>query len=327
MIEDKVLASFKEKNVLVTGGTGMIGRQVVDLLVIAGAYVKTASLDKYTPNKVEHIQTDLMSFQNCMKILDDIDFVFHLAAVKASVKATIEKPASCFVPTVMLNTNFLEACRLKKIEKILYTSSIGAYAPADCLQEDKNMDKPPMDEFPGMAKRIAEYQIKAYQIEYGMDNISVVRPASVYGPGDRFGSQYGMVIPSLLTRIYAKEDPLVVWGDGSAIRDFVYSRDLAEGTLLAMYYGTGGGFVNLSSGVGYSIKEVIETLHEFIDFTHEFNNKLGGHPKRVMDISLARKTIHYNPTTSLKDGLQQTWDWYCAHSSEYKHDYFQKGSF
>lgn len=326
MIEDKALKTFEGKNVLVTGGTGLIGRQVVDLLLEAGAHVKTASLDDFTPNlKTEHVKTDLSSFRNCVNILDDIELVFHLAAVKASVKATIEKPASCFVPTIMMNTNFLEACRQQKVRKILYSSSIGAYASADTLQEDKNLDKPPMDEFPGMAKRIAELQIRAYQIEYGMDNFSIVRPSNVYGPGDRFGSDYGMVIPSLLSRIFAKQDPLVVWGDGSAIRDFVYSKDIAEGILLAMYYGTGKGFVNLGSGIGYSIKEVVDTLHEFLDFRHEFNNKLGGHPKRVMDISLAKKNIHYSSTTSLREGLQKTWNWYLGNHAEYKHDYFEEG--
>lgn len=325
MIEDTVLQSFKGKNILVTGGTGMVGRQLVDILSVSGAKIKTVSLDRFFPNKkIEHVQADLMSFQSCVEILDGIEYVFHLAAVKASVKATIEKPASCFVPTLMLNTNFLESCRKKNIKKVLYTSSIGAYAEAAILREDQDQNKPAMDVFPGTAKKIAELQIRAYQIEYGADAFSIVRPANIYGPGDRFGSEYGMVIPALLSRIYAKQDPLIVWGDGSAIRDFVYSRDVAEGIILAMHHGTGKGFVNLGSGIGYSIKEIVDTLHEFLDFKHEFNNKLGGHHKRVMDISLAKESIHYNPTTTLREGLQKTWEWYLKNNSEHKHDFFNE---
>ncbi len=323
MIDNEVLSSFEGKNVLVTGGTGMIGRQVVGLLLQAGANIRTVSLEDKLDDKSEHVKADLTHLSSCEEALDGIELVFHLAAVKASVKATIEKPASCFVPTVLLNTNFLEACRKCSIEKLVYTSSIGAYASADFLQEDKNLDQPPMDKFPGMAKRIAELQINSYRIEYGIKDFSIVRLANVYGPGDRFGSEFGMVVPSLISRIHEKQDPLVVWGDGSAIRDFVYSSDVAEGILLAMYHGTGDGFVNLGSGIGYSIKELLEALHGFLDFKHEFNNNLGGHPKRVLDISLARKTINYNPTTSLQDGLKRTWEWYVENHNEHKHDYFQ----
>ena len=110
-----------------------------------------------------------------------------------------------------------------------------------------------------------------------------------------------MVISSLMYRIYYKEDPVVVWGDGSAIRDFAYSRDVAEGIILALYYGTQSHFVNLGSSRGYSVKKLVETLNSFIDFNYEFNTtkKPTGFPKRVMDISLAKKLIHYSPTTSL----------------------------
>ncbi|OGO44480.1 MAG: hypothetical protein A2137_06650 [Chloroflexi bacterium RBG_16_58_8] len=120
---------------------------------------------------------------------------------------------------------------------------------------------------------------------------------------------------------------MVVWGDGRAIRDFAYSRDVAEGVILALHYGTGGGFVNLGSGKGYSVRELVETLRSFIDFNYEFDTtKPSGFPRRVMDISLARKLIHYDPTTSLRDGLKETWDWYINHQDEYlkKVNYFKE---
>ena len=149
-----------------------------------------------------------------------------------------------------------------------------------------------------------------------MDNFSIVRPANVYGSRDRFGSDYAMVIPSLLNRIFTKEDPVIVWGDGSAIRDFIFSKDVAEGCLQAMYYGTGDSFVNLGSGIEVSIADLLDVLHGFLDFNHEFTGEFPGHPKRVMDISLARNSIHYDPSTLIEDGLKETWNWYLNHYKE-----------
>ena len=117
----------------------------------------------------------------------------------------------------------------------------------------------------------------------------------------------------------------MVWGDGSAIRDFAYSRDVAEGIILALYHGTKSSFVNLGSGRGYSIKELVETLNRFLDFNYVFDtSKPSGFPRRVMDISLARKLIDYDPGTSLLDGLRETWQWYVEHQDEYlsKQNYF-----
>jgi len=213
------------------------------------------------------------------------------------------------------------------VQKVVYTSSIGAYASAEVFKETENLDGPPMDMFPGWAKRMAELQIQAYRIQYNLDNFSIVRPCNVYGPGDNFDPNSAMVIPSLMYRIHHKEDPVVIWGDGSAIRDFAYSRDVAEGVISALYYGTGPSFVNLGSGKGYSIKELVETLNRFIDFNYKFDaTKPSGFPKRVMDISLARKLIHYNPTTSLLDGLKETWNWYVRNQNEYlnKMNYFKE---
>lgn len=298
----------------------MIGRQVVDILSESACHIRIVSLDRIKINAgIEHIYADLSDFSLCKELTKGMDYVFHLAGIGASVKTAAKKIASHFVPMLMVNTNLLEACRLNKVAKVTYVSSIGAYAEAEILRESADkLDSMPMD-FAGWAKRMAEAQIYAYKAEFGLDNFSIVRPANVYGPGDNFGSDSCLVIPSLLYRIYRKDNPVSVWGDGSAIRDFVYSRDVAEGIILAMYYGTQGGFVNLGGGRGYTIKELVDTLHSFLDFKHVFDSNMPtGIKKRVMDISLAGKLIKYHPVTFLAEGLRKTWEWFIEHPDEYR---------
>jgi GDP-L-fucose synthase len=297
------------------------------MLCEAGSRVKSVSLDRLTVHPAaEHIYGDLSEFGFCKTITQDMDYVFHVAGVKGSIEVTKSKPASFFVPLLMMNTNMLEACRLNKVRKVVYTSSIGAYGSAEVFKEAEASDeKPPMDMYPGWAKRMAELQVKAYKIQYGMSNFAVVRPCNVYGPGDNFDPNNAMVIPSLMYRIYKREDPVVVWGDGSAVRDFAFSEDVAKGVILALVHGTQGRYMNLGSGVGYSIKELVETLHSILLFNYQFDTtKSSGFPRRVMDISLARQMLGYEHTTTLREGLQKTWDWYVSHQDEYlyKKNYF-----
>jgi GDP-L-fucose synthase len=325
-IPDEALKSFASRNILVTGGTGMIGRQVVELLMQTDACIKVVSLDKIGINKkVNHIYGDLADFNFCKEITRDMDDVFHIAGIGASVQAAEKRIATHFVPMLMMNTNLLEACRLNKVDRVVYTSSVGAYAPAEVFRESEyRLDSMPMD-FAGWAKRMAEAQIYAYKMEHSLSNYSIVRPSNVYGPGDNFNPENSLVIPSLIYRVFHKEDPLIVWGDGSAIRDFVYCRDVAEGILLAMHYGTDSGFVNLGSGRPCSIQQLLKTLQEVIGFAYVFDPaRPKGAQKRIMDISLAQEKIHYNPTTQLKDGLRKTWDWFLRNSEEYtqKMNYF-----
>lgn len=328
MIEDVVLKACAGKSCLVTGGTGMIGREVVRLLADAGAHVRSVSLDKIDGlhSNVDQVFGDLTDFGTCKELTKDTDWVFHVAGIKGSIEVTKTKPASFFVPLLMMNTNVLEAARLNGCERVLYTSSIGAYSSAEVFkEEDHDEAHPPMDMFPGWAKRIAEMQCQAYSIQHGMDNFAVVRPCNVYGPGDNFDPKNAMVIPTLLWRIANGERPVTIWGDGSAVRDFAYSTDCAEGIVQALYYGTRGSFVNLGSGVGVTIRELVETLASFIDFAYEFDtSKPAGFPRRVMDITRAQDWIHFNPTTSLRQGLENTWIWFQNNRDEYlkRQNYF-----
>jgi GDP-L-fucose synthase len=330
MIKDEILRSFSGKNCLVTGGTGLIGRQVVDLLCGAGANVRIVSLDRLQVHaKADHVIGDLTDFTLCKDVTKDMDCVFHMAGIKGGAGVSATKLASHFVPTMMFNTNMLEASRINKVAKLVYTSSIGAYANTDVFVESTetpgNFHSAPMD-FAGWAKRMGELQIHAYKVQYGMENFAIVRPSNVYGPGDNFDPENAMVIPTLIGRVFRKENPVLIWGDGSAIRDFAYSRDVAEGCLLALHHGTKGSFVNLGSGTGVTVRELVEALHSFIPFNYEFDaTKPSGYPKRVMDISLARESIGYTPTTTLKEGLKATWDWFSQNQDEHlrKQNYFK----
>lgn len=325
----KFLKFFDQKKVLVTGGTGLIGRFVVSKLVNLNAKVTVVSLDDFVVNKrAKHIKGDLTNFEFCKKITKNIDYAFHISGIKGSVKVTIEKPASFFVPLLMMNTNFLEACRLNNVNRVVYTSSIGAYSSKQIfIENEDDINKPPMDMFPGWAKRMAEMQIKAYKKQYNLKNYFVVRPCNVYGPGDNFDPENAMVIPTLMHRIFNKENPVIIWGDGSAVRDFAYAGDVADGIILAIVKGTGNfDYLNLGSGNGYTIKKLVETLFEVVKFNYRFDkNKNSGFPKRIMNISNAKKILGYSPKISLKDGLKETWSWYVnnAHQNKKRHNYFK----
>ena len=327
MLDQNTRNFFKHKNCLITGGAGMIGKEIAKILVNAEANVRVISLDKLKiHDKVDHVYGDLTNFEFCKEQTKDMDCVFHVAGIKGSVKVTLEKPASFFVPLLMFNTNVLEAARINNVKKLVYTSSIGAYSSKEIFVESDDEDQgPPMDMYPGWAKRMAEMQIKAYQVQYNLNNYSIVRPCNVYGPGDNFDPENAMVIPSLMSRIRSGEDPMRIWGDGSAIRDFAFARDVAEGTIQALFHGTKGKYLNLGSGKAVTIKELVETLSSFLDFKYEFDiSKSSGWPKRLMDISLAKEMIGYNPSTSLEDGLKETWEWFLNNRDEHK---FKKNYF
>jgi GDP-L-fucose synthase len=328
MLQEEILRAAQGKTVIVTGGTGMIGREVVRLLCDAGARLRSVSLDKIDTldPRAEQVFGDLTDLGLCQELTKHVDWVFHVAGIKGSIEVTKRMPASFFVPLLMMNTNMLEAARRNGCERLVYTSSIGAYSSAEVFVEDQHDPaEPPMDMFPGWAKRMAEMQVEAYRIQYGLENFAVVRPCNVYGPGDNFDPKNAMVVPSLLYRIASGENPVRIWGDGSAVRDFAYSTDVAEGVIQALFYGTRGSFVNLGSGIGVTIRELVEAMASFIDFRYEFDaSKPAGFPRRVMNIDRAREWIGYHPATSLRAGLQQTWDWFQQNRDEFlrRQNYF-----
>ena len=161
---------YKNKKILITGGTGLIGRQLVNLLLSYGAKLTVVSLDTpYDLNaKIKFIKKDLRDFNNCLKVCKNIDYVFHLAGVKGSPRMTLKKPASFMTPTLMFSINMMEAARRQKVKRYLFTSSIGVYSPRKRLLEGDVWKTFPSkkDYIPGWTKRICELQAEAFKIEY-----------------------------------------------------------------------------------------------------------------------------------------------------------------
>ena len=313
------MSFYKDKNVLVTGGTGLIGMPLVKKLSELGAKLTVVSLDK-SPDldkSINFVNLDLRSFDNCLKACADQEIVFNLIGVKGSPKMTLENPASFFIPTITFSINMMEAARQSGVQRYLFTSSIGVYQPADIFIEDDVWSTFPSenDRFAGWAKRMGELQAQAYEIQYKWDKISIVRPANVYGPHDSFDPQNAKVIPSLINRATMGERPLTVWGDGSPIRDFIYSEDVADGMLEVVRQGYNKP-INLGSGTGVSIKEIATSIAKKMPDECEIVwdvSKPSGDRKRLMNTDRA-KSIGIQPKISLDEGVESTIQWYNKHN-------------
>lgn len=287
----------------------------MELLIEEGAEVRVASLDdpSRAHPRAEFRRVNLLDFKNCVESCRGVDYVFNLLCVKGSPAVTTTKPASFFVPHLMFNTNLMEAARQCGVKGFLFTSSVAVYGPARVFYEDDVWRTFPSenDKFAGWAKRMGELQAEAYRIEYGWENISIVRPANVYGPYDNFGLESAMVIPSLIERVVNGENPLRIWGDGSQIRDFIHARDAARGMLL-IAKSSETHPVNLGSGVGVSIKDLVGIIVSNLIIKPDVvwdTSKPSGDTQRVLDISRAQ-ALGFRPSISLEEGIKKTMDWF-----------------
>lgn len=324
---------FHDKNVLVAGGTGLVGRPLVQMLIDLGAKVTIASLDNgdRAHSKVTYVKCDLTHLNNCLHVCKGMDVVFNLLCTKGSPKTATTKPASYYVSMVMYNTNLMEAARRCNVKSFLFTSSNCVYPPAEIFYENDPLEGPcsPNDPGAARAKRAGEVQAKFYKTEYGWDDVSIVRPANIYGPYDNFNPFNSMVVPSLIKRISEATDKIEVWGDGTPIRDFIYTDDVARGMILAVTKGIGPDYpINLGSGKGVSIRQLVETIVKVSGKNLEIifdTSKPNGDKKRLFDISRARE-IGFSPQTSLEEGLRKTYHWYLENKelAEKRYDIFNR---
>jgi len=317
------MPKVNNKKVLVTGGTGMIGRELVTLLNTSGADTYVVSLDKNATIDAKFVVADLREFSACRDIVKDMDIVFHLAGIKGSPKMCKEKPASFSVPMMQFNYNMMEAAMQANVQWYLYTSSIGVYHPEDILKEHRVWETFPSDndKFAGWAKRMGELQAEAYAIEFGRKNISIVRPANVYGSYDNFDPNSAMVIPSLITKC-SKGETIDVWGDGSQVRDFIHARDVAR----AMLYTVENEItepLNVGSNTRTSLKQVVEHIVQNFNPVRKVNwdtTKPTGDAIRVLD---STKLVNYGfqYDVPLEKGIAATVDWFLKNQALIKNRY------
>lgn len=302
---------FKNKKVLVTGGNGMIGRELVALLLARNAKVTVADISRKVQfENVEYKRVDLRNLDQCVSICEGMDYVFNLVGVKGSPKMCAEQPADFMVPMLQFNTNMMDAAMRAGVKWYLYTSSVGVYHPASLLREDDvwKTFPSPNDRFAGWAKRMGELQAEAYAIQYNKRNISIVRPANVYGKYDNFNPANAMVVPSLIRK--AQENAVLeVWGDGSPIRDFIHAKDVALGMMHVVENGITEP-INLGSGDGVKIATIAKIIaSRFKKPIKWLTDKPTGDARRVFDMTKATKH-GFRPTISIEEGLYDTIDWF-----------------
>ena len=311
---------YKNKRVLVAGGTGTIGVQLTRKLIKLGADVTVVSLDVPSRSKklfgdyVEYIQADLTDKVNCLKVTAGQEIVFNLLCNKGAASISRKRAAECFIPMILYQLYLMEAAYKNNVERFLFVSSIGAYPNIAIRKEEDLWEGFPkqIDCYAGIAKRIGELQGEVYSLIYDWGAVRIVRPANVYGAYDNFDSKTGQVIPALITRMVSGENPVRIWGF-SAVRDFIYSEDVADGMLLALEKLPPCEPVNLGSGIGYTVYRVANIISSYMEPVPEIIQQKDvdiGDSVRVLDTVKAKSLLGFEMQTPIEVGIKQTIDWY-----------------
>ena len=310
---------------LVTGGTGTIGTAIVKRLLDLGAVVTAVSIDSM--ERVKAVLgapsifrwADLRDYKTCLEVTKGQEYVFHLIAVKGNTQIGLSKVASAYVPFLMCNTNTIEAAFRCGVKRYMFVGSIGQYPDIPLRHEDDVWKGPPSanDRYMGIAKRAGEAQAETYLHEFSWDAVRIVRLSNVYGPYDDFNPKTAHVIPALISRMVNGEDPLKVAGDGSAARDFIYLDDVVEGMLLALEKAPPCFPINLGSGVGCSIKTLVETMAGLVPKKPGIEwdlTKPTGDSVRILATQRAKEILGFEAKTPLREGLKKTIAWYMANT-------------
>lgn len=293
---------------LVTGGGGFIGSSVVEALRRRGV----PDADIVVPRSRTD---DLRLPEHCREAVRNCHIVVHLAAVTGSIAFSRAHPASQYRDCTLVNLHLLEAARDAGVEKVVALGNLLAYpaaAPVP-LREDTVHAGAVADTHMGigLAKRDMLSLADMYHREFGLNVVNVLA-ANAYGPRDHFDGAQAHVIPATIVKCFRDED-LVVWGDGSPTRDFLFVEDIAEGLLLAGERLSAPGFVNLASGSEISIAELVKLIARLCGFERRIvfdASKVGGDPRRVASTARSDELIRFSPRVPIEEGLRRTIDWY-----------------
>lgn len=304
---------WNTRKICVTGGAGFLGKVVVRKLQERGAKdIFIPTLEKFDLTKLESI--DLMLAES------KPDMIIHLAAQVGGIGANRAHPAEFFYNNLMMGVQLLHRAWETGVEKFVAIGTICAYpkfTPVPFKEENLWEGYPEETNAPyGLAKKMLLVQSQAYREQYGYNSIFLL-PVNLYGPGDNFDPKSSHVIPALIKKcIEANEegkDEIVVWGDGSPTREFLYVEDAAEGILLASENFDRSDPVNLGSGYELSIKELVEMIARLTGFNGKLvwdTSKPNGQPRRGLDTNRARKSFGFVAQMSFEEGIKNTIEWY-----------------
>jgi len=309
-----VISEFwKDKRVCVTGGAGFLGKYIVEKLKKHGAKdIFVPLIEYYNLTEIEDIHR--------MYDDSDPDIVIHLAASVGGIGANLAHPADFFYDNLMMGVQLIHQAWKRQIKKFVALGTICAYpkfTPVPFKEENLWNGYPEETNAPyGLAKKMLLVQAQAYRQQYGYNAIFLL-PVNLYGPGDNFNPNSSHVIPALIRKcIEAKEkgeDEVVVWGDGTPTREFIYVEDAAEGILLASEKYNGSEPVNIGSGYEISIKDLAELIVELTGYQGDLvldKSKPNGQPRRGLDVSRAEEYFGFRAKMEFKEGLKRTIDWY-----------------
>ena len=301
------------KRICVTGGAGFLGTHLINDLRRRGAEeIFVPTIEEYDLVDRDAIQRLLMD--------SDPDVIIHLAAHVGGIGANLEHPAEFFYDNLMMGVQLMHQAYQVGVEKFVAIGTVCAYpkfTPVPFKEDDLWIGYPEETNAPyGLAKKMLLVQSQAYRDQYGFNSIFLL-PVNLYGPGDNFDPRSSHVIPALIRKcVEAKEsgqDHIVVWGDGSPTREFIYVKDAARGIALATQHYNESDPVNIGSGFEISIKDLVNKIAKMTGFEGELvwdTSKPNGQPRRALDTSRAREKFGFVAKTDFDQGLQETIDWF-----------------
>lgn len=312
---------FKNKKILVAGGSGFVGVNLIQRLLDQGAQV-TATLHKKDAviknDHVKYVRVDLEKPEDCKLVCEGIDHVFMCAANTSGAAVMEKTPLVHLTPNIRMNLNMLEAAYAAKIQKFLFISTNTVYPVAEHpVKEDEVATGDFFYKYfiVGWMKRFTEIccQMYAEKIKDPM-KVVVVRPANMYGEFDDFEWETSHVIPALIRRFVERHKPVEVWGDGLDLKEFIYVQDFIDGMLLAMEKIDSFDPINIAVGKPCTVRDVINIIkraanYEDAEIIYDAT-KPSMIRKRLIDPKKAKDLLGFEAKTSLEDGITKTVQWY-----------------